>query len=320
MANLFADQNCDVVLWGRNEEVVRAINEKHENTKYLSKIPLSPRLKATTDLVTALKSADTIVCSVPTQQIRAVFGTHQTLFAEKRIVNTSKGIELGTHLRVSEIFGQLAPKAKYFMLSGPTFALEIAKRLPGAATIASTSKEEAIEIQQLLSNNYFRVYTSKDVVGVELAGALKNVVAIATGIVSGLNLGYNAQAAIINRGIAELLRVGKKLGADPFTFLGLAGTGDLILTCTGPLSRNRTLGIKLGQGTSLPAIQKELGGVAEGVYTAKSALELAESLKIEMPITEQVYKILYEGRSPQQALVDLMSRDLKSEWDIASFK
>jgi glycerol-3-phosphate dehydrogenase (NAD(P)+) len=199
-------------------------------------------------------------------------------------------------------------------LSGPSFALEVAKRLPTAVTLASDKLEAVAKVQQALATPYFRSYTSKDVAGVEFAGSLKNVVAIASGIVTGLNLGYNAQAALINRGIAEIMRIAKAFHADPFTFLGLAGTGDLILTCTGPLSRNRKVGVLLGEGKKLEEIQKELGGVAEGVYTAKSAFELSQKAGIELPITEQVYRILYENSTPAVALQSLMGRELKEEW------
>ncbi len=313
VANLFADGGSDTVLWGRDQHVTDLINEKHENDKYLKGFQLNPKLKASSDLAETLARADVVVCAIPTQQIRSVFDSHRGALHQKPIVNTSKGIEMGTLKRVSEIFKELSPMSTYAMLSGPTFAQEVVKRLPSAITLACAHKGFGEEIQHQLSNAYFRVYTASDVVGVEIAGALKNIVAIATGVASGLNLGYNAQAAIINRGIAEIIGIAQKFGASPMTFLGLAGMGDLILTCTGPLSRNRTLGLKLGEGKALNTIQKELGGVAEGVYTTKAAYELSVKNKIEMPITRQVYAILYENSTPQQALVELMSRDLKEE-------
>jgi glycerol-3-phosphate dehydrogenase (NAD(P)+) len=320
LANIFADQACPVVLWGRDADVLRAIAERQENERYLKGVPLSLNLKVTEDLVAALDTADIIVCGIPTQQIRKVFEPHRDRLAGKVLVNSSKGIELGTHARVSEIFASIAPKAKYAMLSGPSFALEVARRLPAAVTVAAEDIEVARLIQKTMSNGYFRIYTSDDVIGVEIAGALKNVVAIATGLVNGLKLGYNAQAALINRGIAEIMRMGSHFGAQPLTFLGLAGTGDLILTCTGPLSRNRNLGIRLGEGRALSEIQKELGGVAEGVYTAQSAWELAHRSGVEMPITEQVYNILYKNSTAQKALQELMSRDLKEEWSSDDFR
>ncbi len=314
VANVFADVGGDVTLWGRDAEAVRHIHERHENHKYLKGVMLNVALKASRDLSGTLAAADIVVCSIPTQQIRSVFAPYAELLAGKTIVNTSKGIEIGTDARVSEIFAELAPSAKYVALSGPSFALEVVQRLPTAVTVASTDKESASEIQRLMSTPYFRAYTSRDVVGVELAGALKNVVAIASGMVTGLKLGYNAQAALINRGIVEMARMGRKLGAEPLTFLGLAGMGDLVLTCTGPLSRNRRVGVLLGEGKKLDQIQRDLGGVAEGVFTARSSRDLARKHGIEMPIGEQIYGIVHDGVSPSKALSSLMGRDLKEEW------
>jgi glycerol-3-phosphate dehydrogenase (NAD(P)+) len=313
VANLFADAGCKTTLWARDTDLVFQINTSHRNEKYLKGIALSPKLMASGDLKETIENAEIVVNSIPTQHIRSVFQPVASLLAGKIVVNTSKGIEQNTHARVSEIFKSLSPKAKYVILSGPSFALEVVKRLPTAVTVASED-ESATLIQKLLSLPYFRAYTSKDVVGVELAGALKNVVAISSGIVAGIGLGHNAQAALINRGMAEILRFGLKLGAQELTFLGLAGMGDLILTCTGPLSRNLRLGLFLGQGKSLKEAIQQLGGVAEGYYTAKSALELSKLKKVEMPITQEVYNLLYMGSTPQQALHALMSRDLKEEW------
>lgn len=314
VANVFADNGHPTVIWGRDPETVDSINHSHENTKYLKGLPLNPSLKATLDLEQAIEKAHILVNGIPTQQIRSVFTPFKRLLKKKVIVNTAKGIEQKTHRRVSEIFRQLDPHIKFCVLSGPSFAQEVVKRLPTLVTIASESKLVAKKVQHMISTPYFRAYTSNDVVGVEYAGSLKNVVAIAAGLVTGLELGHNATAAVINRGIAEILRMSKKERANPMTFLGLAGMGDLILTCTGPLSRNRRVGLLLGQGKKLEEIQRELGGVAEGVYTAQSAYELAKEFKIEMPITEEIYKILYKHSTPQAALKHLMTRDLKKEW------
>jgi len=315
VANVMADGGAEVTIWGRDTATIDAIRERHENEKYLKGYPLHPALGATVDLDEALEGAGIVVCSIPTQGIRSVFMPIREKLSGRILINTSKGIELGTHRRVSEIFHEINPQLRYAVLSGPTFAQEVIRRLPAAATVAA-DRDVATEIQKVLSTNYFRVYTSTDVGGVEIAGALKNVVAIATGMVDGLKLGYNAQAAIINRGIAEMMRMGKLVGAEPLTFLGLSGMGDLVLTCTGPLSRNRTLGMRLGAGKKIDDITKELGGVAEGMYTARSAFELAARHRLEMPITEQVYRIIYENSTPQQALVDLMNRGLKPEWEV----
>ncbi len=313
LANVFADAGTDVTLWGRDAQIVAALNAKHENPKYLKGYPLSPRITATTDLGQALDSAAIIVCSIPTQKIRPVFAPLAEKLEGKIIVNASKGLEIGTGMRVSEVFESICPSTQYVVLSGPSFAQEVVEQQPTAVTIAAKDKNLATQIQNLMATPYFRAYTSQDVVGVELAGALKNVVALATGIVRGTRLGYNAQAAVINRGMAEIVRMGRKLGADPATFLGLAGMGDLVLTCTGPLSRNLRAGMLIGEGQPLDEIVKTLGGVAEGVYTAQSAHELAEKHSIEMPILREIYAILYDGKSLQSAIASLMGRDLKEE-------
>ena len=315
VANIIADNGFRTTLWGRDEAVSNAINTRHENAKYLPGVSLSSGLRGSTQLEEVAKEAQVIVCSIPTQHIRSVFSLIKSHLSHKLIINTSKGIEQGTHFCVSEVFGQLSPHSPYVIVSGPSFALEVGKRLPTAVTVASKDAETAGLVQQMISNNYMRAYTSKDVIGVELGGALKNVVAIAAGVVAGLKLGHNAQAAIINRGMAEIIRVALKRGASAMTFLGLSGVGDLILTCTGPLSRNRRLGILLGEGKSFAEAKNELGGVAEGAYTAQSAMELAKDLKVDMPITEQVYLLLYGGSTPKKALSELMKRDLRNEWE-----
>ena len=313
VAHVFADAGQVTTIWGRDSVVVDGIQSRHQNPKYLKGIPLANSLRATTDLPSVLKSASVVVCSIPTQQIRSVFTPVAPLLTGKLIVNTSKGIEIGTNATVSEIFAQISPSSPYVILSGPSFAEEVVKRLPTAVTVAAKNPSDAEKIQRAMVTPYFRVYRTRDVAGVELAGALKNVVAIASGAVSGLGLGYNAQAAIINRGIAEIMRMSRRRGADPLTFLGLAGMGDLVLTCTGPLSRNRKLGELLARGKTFDQAREELGGVAEGAYTVRSAAELANKLGVEMPITEQVNQILYHGGTVQKALSDLMSRDLKEE-------
>jgi glycerol-3-phosphate dehydrogenase (NAD(P)+) len=317
MAAHFSRCGHDVILWGRDSATVDSINTLHESPRYLPGVKLPPNLRASTDLVTVVADRDIVVGAVPTQAIRNVFTPVANLLNGKTIVNLSKGLEMGTLKRVSEIFSELCPQSPYVILSGPSFAIEVAQQLPTAVTAASVSIDEVERIQRIFSNEYFRIYTSQDVVGVEIAGALKNVIAIASGIVVGLDLGYNAQAALINRGIAEITRLGRILGADLLTFLGLAGMGDLILTCTGPLSRNRRLGEAVGRGLKISQVQKELGGVAEGFYTAKSSHEFAKKVGVELPIINQVYGILYEIQKPQAALAYLMSRDLKEEWEMA---
>lgn len=313
LAHAFAGAGRPTTLWGRDEKVVESIRTAHENSKYLAGLKVHEAVTATTDLEKALWASDIVVCSIPTQQIRTVFEPLASRLKGKTIVNASKGIEIGTHHRVSQIFRRLAPDCDYLVLSGPSFAEEVMKGLPTAVTLAGDSVEKTRAVQASLSSKVFRVYTSDDVLGVEIAGALKNVVAIASGLVAGLNLGHNAQAAVITRGLAEIARLGNRLGAEPLTFLGLAGMGDLVLTCTGPLSRNRRLGDSLGHGKTLSETQKALGGVAEGYFTARAGRQWAETLGVEMPILREVYGILYEGTSARDAVSSLMRRDLKEE-------
>ncbi|NBX83301.1 NAD(P)-dependent glycerol-3-phosphate dehydrogenase [bacterium] len=314
VANVFADAGQKTVLWGRDAQITASIQKNHENPEYLKGIILNPNLAGTSDLASGLQQADLIVNALPTQAIREVFKSHVALLKNKHLMNTAKGIETGTNLRVSEIFKSLQKDLTYSILSGPSFALETAQKHPTAVVLACESPEAGSAIQQLLLVPYFRTYTSQDVIGVELGGALKNIIAIASGIVSGLGLGYNTQAALINRGLAEMIRLGKKLQANPMTFFGLSGVGDLVLTCTGPLSRNRNFGVALGEGRSVSEALQKIGGVAEGYYTAQSAYALASQHRVEMPILEQVYRILYENKKPHDALMDLMSRELKDEW------
>jgi glycerol-3-phosphate dehydrogenase (NAD(P)+) len=313
---VFAEAGSRVTLWGRDRDVLAAIAQHRENPKYLKGVKLSSELDTHAELDQVIERADIVICSIPTQHIRGLFSFHAAAINGKPIVNTSKGIEMGTRARVSQIFAELTPRSPYAVLSGPSFAEEVARRLPTAVTIAATDKTVAARVQRLCSTSYFRGYTSQDVLGVELCGALKNVIAIASGIVNGLKLGYNAQAAIINRGIAEIARAGMRQGALATTFLGLAGMGDLVLTCTGPLSRNRRVGLLLGEGKTLAEAQRQLEGVAEGVFTSQAAFQLAREWGIEMPILNEIYRILYEDGTPQDALNALMRRDLKEEWDL----
>ena len=234
------------------------------------------------------------------------------------VVSATKGIENQSLKTMWGIWKEIMPDSidwEYGVLSGPSFAREVIKRVPTAVTVASHTKEIAQEIQRIFSAEYFRVYTSTDVIGVEMGGALKNIIALAAGIIDGLGLGHNTRAALITRGLAEMSRLGSSLGAHPLTFLGLAGVGDLILTCTGDLSRNRTVGYKLGQGKRLEEILAEMKMVAEGVKTTRSVYNLAKQQGVEMPICQQMYRILYEDLPPERALAELMQRQLKHEID-----
>lgn len=317
LAKITAENGHDVLLWSHSNDTAEAIRTTGENSIYLKGIPLPKSICVTTDFNEASAHAELLISATPTQVIREVYTIEER--AKKitvPIVVASKGIEKKTHLLVCDIFRQVfgdEKKENLFFLSGPSFAREMALKMPTAITIAGYATERLPEIQKVFHNEYFRAYATPDVIGVELGGALKNVMAIATGIADGLKLGSNTRAALITRGLAEIARLGEKLGAKPITFMGLAGMGDLVLTCTGDLSRNRTVGLKLGQGMSLAEIQSEMRMVAEGVPTTESAFELSQNLAVEMPITAAVYRILYESKPAPQAIKELMSRSIKFE-------
>jgi glycerol-3-phosphate dehydrogenase (NAD(P)+) len=316
LANLLAKKNHDVVLWSFETEVARAINHEHVNPFYLRGIPLHPGLRATGDLRAAVERAQWLISASPAQHVRRVLTSAAQFMSEGAlIVSASKGIEVKTLDTMDAVLTEVTPPrlAAPAFLSGPSFALEVARELPTAVTAASRSAESCARVQQLFQSPYFRVYTTQDVIGVELGGALKNVIAVAAGMAVGLGLGHNALAALITRGLAEITRLGVALGADPLTFSGLAGMGDLILTCTGELSRNRTVGVELARGRTLQEILGGMNMVAEGVDTARSAHALAQREGIEMPIVAQVHAVLFENVSPREAVETLMLREPKPE-------
>ncbi len=315
IANILADNNLQVKIWGRDSRVLDSINNINENIKYLKGLILNPNINATANLKYAIIESDIIVNAIPTQKIREVFTPVAELFNGKVIINTSKGIEKSTLMLIDDIFKDIFKNiaVKFAYLSGPTFAAEVIKRLPTATTIASDDMELAKKCQKIFNNNYFRVYTQNDIKGVLLGGALKNVIAIGVGITDSMELGHNASASLITRGLAEIIRLGVKLGAVPHTFSGLAGLGDLVLTCTGNLSRNRKVGMELGKGKLLKDILEKLGMAAEGVDTSYCAFQLSEKYNVEMPITREIYNIIYNGKSVTKAVRDLMSRKLKEE-------
>jgi glycerol-3-phosphate dehydrogenase (NAD(P)+) len=314
LANLLAEKDYDVILWTFEKNLVDEINRSRTNSTYLPGESLSPNIKATGDLKDAVKKARYILNVVPTQFTRSVFKEAASLITDDAlIISASKGIEQGTLLTVSSILQEMTAR-KISVLSGPSFAKEVIKKHPTAVTLAAEDAESGFHLQEIFNAGHFRVYTSADVIGVELGGALKNVIAIASGISDGLGLGHNARAALITRGLAEIVRLGRAMGADERTFSGLSGLGDLVLTCTGPLSRNYTVGINLGMGMTLSNILASTKSVAEGVATSLSAHELSKQYKVEMPIVEQVYKVIYEDKSPAEAVKMLMNRTLKSEF------
>ena len=317
LGSLLADKGYDVLMWTRSADQADGINKEHKNRKHLSDLTLPEKLNASTSLEEVVRDKDLILSAPPSHVLTEII--HQIkdyLPAHAPIVSATKGIENGTLRMVSEIFeselpGRLQKNLSY--LSGPSFAREIINRVPTVVSIASKNENTAKAVQEVFSFTYFRTYWTPDVVGVELGGSLKNVIAIAAGVVDGLGQGQNSRAAVITRGLNEITRLGVKKGADPMTFLGPSGIGDLVITCCGDLSRNRTVGIKLGQGKKLAEILSEMNEVAEGVKTTKSAYDLSQKLGVSMPITEEIYKMLYEDKSPKDVLRDLMGRDLKRE-------
>jgi glycerol-3-phosphate dehydrogenase (NAD(P)+) len=316
LAKVLADAGHEVVLWSYEPEVADSINQRHENP-YLAGIALPSGLRADADLGRAVTDAALVVSVSPSQVVRTVMGEAASHLApDVQIVSASKGVEHGTLLRMDEVLRQVLPPAvmeRFCVLSGPSFAKEVALGAPTAVVAASSEEPAAQAVQAAFQTPWFRVYTNLDVIGVELGGALKNVIALAAGMTAGLGFGHNTTAALITRGLAEMTRLGVALGARQATFYGLAGMGDLVLTCTGSLSRNRTVGFRLGQGEPLEAILADMTAVAEGVRTASGVYQLARRHGVEMPITEQVYAIVEEGRSPEAALRALMERDPKPE-------
>jgi glycerol-3-phosphate dehydrogenase (NAD(P)+) len=314
LADHLARCGRDVVRWARDPSVVAEINDTHKSEGFLPGHGLTATLGATTDLAAATRGAGVVLNSVPSHATRSVLeAASATIPGSALVVNSSKGIELGTLTFLSGVVKATLPGRGYVMLSGPSFAEEVASRQPTAVVAASLDPASAELAQALFSSPYFRVYTSDDVIGVEVGGALKNVIAIASGVLDGLGLGHNPRAALVTRGLAEMTRLGVALGADERTFAGLAGLGDLILTCTGGLSRNRSLGVALGQGQSLADWTAANRSAVEGVNAARAALTLAQSAGVELPITAQVAAVLFDAKPVKQAVSDLMERALKSE-------
>lgn len=317
LANLLAMKGNDVVVWSFEPDVAETINSTRENVRYMKGIALSKRLRATVDAIDAVRDAHVVVSVTPAQHVRRVLsGAAHAMRPDALIVSASKGIETTTLETMAQVIEDVVPGpsgAHACFLSGPSFALEVARQQPTAVAMASHHQASAEAAQQLFQSPYFRVYTNSDVIGVELAGAIKNVIAIAAGMASGLGLGHNALAALITRGLAEMARLGVALGANPLTFSGLAGMGDLILTCTGDLSRNRSVGMGLGQGRTIDDILSGMYMVAEGVETTRAVHALAHKTGIEMPIVAQVHAALFEGATARAALENLMLREPKPE-------
>ena len=317
LAKLLADKQHPTRIWSHRPELVTQINEGRVNARYLPSAELPPNLVASADLEETLRGADLVVTVVPSHALRGVMREARPFMPSNALIcSATKGIENESLALMSEVLLQElghATQPRLTYLSGPSFAKEVAQRQPTVVVVAGTSEPETEAVQRAFATDRFRVYSSSDVIGVEIGGALKNVIAIAAVAGDGLGFGHNSRAALITRGLSEIGKLAARRGANPLTVAGLSGMGDLVLTCTGELSRNRTVGYEMGKGRSLDDVLATLGHVAEGVKTAKSAYDLGIKLDVDMPITQEVYHVLYEQKSPRQAVADLMTRALSRE-------
>jgi len=317
-AKVLADAGCDVMLHARRDELASAITDGRENADYLAGIRLPDKLKATTDPAEAAEGASIVVLAVPSQTLRGnLQGWARLLPRGAAIVSLMKGVELGTTKRMSEVIAEVGgiDPERIVAISGPNRAREIALRQPAASVVACVDEQVAQRVADACAAPYFRPYTNTDVIGTELGGAVKNVVALAVGMAEGMGMGDNSKASIITRGLAETTRLGVALGGDPATFAGLAGLGDLVATCMSPLSRNRTFGVNLGRGMTVDEVIAVTKQTAEGVKSCESILQLAQDHGIDVPIIEQVNAVVHEGRTPQQVVESLLSRARKAEVD-----
>ena len=317
LANLLAAKGYRVVLWARDSLFAQQLAHERENTLYLPGVPLHLNVAPTAEVAEAVQETMVFISAVPSHAVRTVWSLFAPLLpAAAVLISTTKGIEAGSFLTMSQVLHEtLEPGMQIHLavLSGPTFAREVSCNTPTAAVVAASSRRIAEEVQQVFSTSAFRLYTSTDVLGVEIGGALKNVIALAAGVCDGLDFGHNTRAALITRGLAEITQLGIAMGAMAETFAGLSGIGDLVLTCTGELSRNHTVGVRLGQGQKLPEVLSQMRMVAEGVTTAGSAVALGVRHQVEMPIAEKVHALLHDHVTPHEAVVALMTRALKHE-------
>lgn len=317
LAKVLADAGNDVTLWARRQELADEINDTHRNTDYLGDVELPKSIRATGNATEALDGACTVLLAVPSQTLRANLTDWSDLIGDDvTLVSLAKGIELDTLMRMSQVVVQVtgADPSRVAVVTGPNLASEIAEEQPAATVVACADSGRAVTLQRALATRYFRPYTNADVVGAEVGGACKNVIALACGMAAGVGLGENTVAAIITRGLAEIMRLGIALGAKPATLAGLAGVGDLVATCTSPHSRNRTFGSRLGKGESLEAAELAAGGhIAEGVTSCESVLALAASYDVEMPLTDAVHRVCHKGLSVYEAVALLLGRSTKPE-------
>ncbi|EFI34628.1 Glycerol-3-phosphate dehydrogenase (NAD(P)(+)) [Desulfonatronospira thiodismutans ASO3-1] len=316
LAGMLSEKGLDVRLWIREKELVDEIRKTGENSLFLPGIKLDSRLNVSQDQFEVMQGADYFLVAIPTQFMRKALEGVKDLFPENPvIICASKGVELATLKPMSAVVQESLQekKPRYAIISGPSFAGEVSRKLPTAVSLGCRDQELGRRVRDVLSTDFFRVYDNPDYKGVELGGALKNIMAIAAGISDGLEFGHDARAALITRGLVEMARLGVALGGRERTFMGLSGMGDLVLTCTGDLSRNRQVGLKLGRGMTLDEIVEGSRMVAEGVKTTESVWHLARKMRVDMPITEQVYQVLFQGKDPRTGVQDLMTRDLKME-------
>jgi glycerol-3-phosphate dehydrogenase (NAD(P)+) len=314
LAKVLSENGHTVHLWSHEQVVTKEILEKKENTLYLPHVKLQDNIIPTDSLSSACLNKDIIISVSPSHAVRSVL-TRASKFikSEAIIVSATKGFESASKKLMSDVIAEVLPQNSIVVLSGPSFAIEVAKCVPTVVVAASKDKNKSSIIQKIFANNYFRVYTSTDPLGVELGASLKNVIAIASGICHGLGFGYNTQAALIARGLVEMVRLGIRMNANRETFFGLSGVGDMVLTCTGDLSRNRTVGIMIGKGKKINQILSESKMTCEGADTAKSLHEISKKLNIELPIINEVYKVLFEDKDPRTSITELMLRELKEE-------
>ena len=316
LSDLLARAGHEVLIWAREPDVVEHINTTHANPRFLAGVTLDPRVRATGDLCGAVRGAELVVQSAPSHVLREVLRAAAPGIAPDAIqAIATKGIEPDSMKLMGDVVSEEVPGRAIVALSGPSFAIEVARRQPTAVVAASEDAQASATVQRAFSTPTFRVYTTDDVRGVEVAGAVKNVMAVATGIAEGLGLGLNSRAALITRGLAETTRLGIALGARAETFAGLAGLGDLVLTCTGSLSRNRAVGVEVGKGRSLQDILAGTEAVAEGVRNARTTVALAARAGVSMPIAEGVHRVLFESQPPGEAIAELMKRELRAERD-----
>lgn len=314
LAILLQNNGHDVRMWLRDREQLETIRETGENKKYLPDVRIPEDIVISNDMEEVTQNRELFVLAVPSHGMRQVLSEHRNLFKKDQVlVNVAKGIENGTLLRISQITEEILPENPYAVLSGPSHAEEVALNMPTTVVAASKEMRIAEYVQDVFMSPYFRVYTNPDVTGVELGGALKNVIALGAGISDGLGYGDNTKAALMTRGMTEIARLGEKMGANVITFAGLAGIGDLVVTCTSMHSRNRRAGILIGKGMKVDEVTKSVGMVVEGIKTTKSAYELAKIYDVKMPITKEIYEVLYEDKDVKNSVVNLMLRDKKHE-------